>query len=95
MAQQQVQSKDMPPRFSKKGQLNADEVRASGGGVGSRCWIVCVPSDYKKTRYSEEHNLLPVSPPPPLLSLISVFPILPFFSSLHSGSLSADCDYEI
>lgn len=27
MAQQQVQSKDMPPRFSKKGQLNADEVR--------------------------------------------------------------------
>lgn len=26
MAQQQVQSKDMPPRFSKKGQLNADEV---------------------------------------------------------------------
>ncbi|KAF7646749.1 hypothetical protein LDENG_00183190 [Lucifuga dentata] len=26
MAQQQVQSKDMPPRFSKKGQLNADEI---------------------------------------------------------------------
>lgn len=26
MAQQQVQSKDMPPRFSKKGQINADEV---------------------------------------------------------------------
>lgn len=26
MAQQQAQSKDMPPRFSKKGQLNADEV---------------------------------------------------------------------
>ncbi|XP_065812704.1 eukaryotic translation initiation factor 4 gamma 2b [Labrus bergylta] len=25
-AQQQVQSKDMPPRFSKKGQLNADEI---------------------------------------------------------------------
>ncbi|KAF3855241.1 hypothetical protein F7725_023296 [Dissostichus mawsoni] len=25
LAQQQVQSKDMPPRFSKKGQLNADE----------------------------------------------------------------------
>ncbi|KAG7239978.1 hypothetical protein INR49_028110 [Caranx melampygus] len=28
MAQQQVQSKDMPPRFSKKGQLNADEPQA-------------------------------------------------------------------
>lgn len=26
LAQQQVQSKDLPPRFSKKGQLNADEV---------------------------------------------------------------------
>ncbi|KAA8590358.1 hypothetical protein FQN60_014292 [Etheostoma spectabile] len=26
MAQQQVPSKDMPPRFSKKGQLNADEI---------------------------------------------------------------------
>ncbi|CAB1454887.1 unnamed protein product [Pleuronectes platessa] len=26
MAQQQVQSKDMPPRFGKKGQLNADEI---------------------------------------------------------------------
>uniref|UniRef100_A0A672Z338 Eukaryotic translation initiation factor 4 gamma 2 n=1 Tax=Sphaeramia orbicularis TaxID=375764 RepID=A0A672Z338_9TELE len=26
IAQQQVQSKDMPPRFSKKGQLNADEI---------------------------------------------------------------------
>uniref|UniRef100_A0A8D3E754 Eukaryotic translation initiation factor 4 gamma 2 n=1 Tax=Scophthalmus maximus TaxID=52904 RepID=A0A8D3E754_SCOMX len=26
MAQQQVQSKDLPPRFSKKGQLNADEI---------------------------------------------------------------------
>ncbi|XP_036068069.1 eukaryotic translation initiation factor 4 gamma 2 isoform X1 [Oryzias melastigma] len=26
MTQQQVQSKDMPPRFSKKGQLNADEI---------------------------------------------------------------------
>ncbi|KAK5927512.1 hypothetical protein CgunFtcFv8_012661 [Champsocephalus gunnari] len=26
LAQQQVQSKDMPPRFSKKGQLNADEI---------------------------------------------------------------------
>lgn len=25
--QQQVQSKDMAPRFSKKGQINADEVR--------------------------------------------------------------------
>eukprot|EP00066_Takifugu_rubripes_P016761 XP_011606027.1 PREDICTED: eukaryotic translation initiation factor 4 gamma 2-like [Takifugu rubripes] len=26
MAQQQVQTKDMPPRFSKKGQINADEI---------------------------------------------------------------------
>uniref|UniRef100_A0A3P9N5C8 Eukaryotic translation initiation factor 4 gamma 2 n=1 Tax=Poecilia reticulata TaxID=8081 RepID=A0A3P9N5C8_POERE len=26
MSQQQAQSKDMPPRFSKKGQLNADEI---------------------------------------------------------------------
>ncbi|XP_010795646.1 eukaryotic translation initiation factor 4 gamma 2-like, partial [Notothenia coriiceps] len=26
LAQQQVQSKDMPPRFSKKGQLNVDEI---------------------------------------------------------------------
>ncbi|KAM6973589.1 eukaryotic translation initiation factor 4 gamma 2b [Aplochiton taeniatus] len=26
LAQQQVQAKDMPPRFSKKGQLNADEI---------------------------------------------------------------------
>lgn len=35
MAQQQVQSKDMPPRFGKKGQLNADEV------TGASCsWIV-------------------------------------------------------
>lgn len=34
MAQQQVQSKDMPPRFSKKGQLNADEV------TGTNClWV--------------------------------------------------------
>ncbi|XP_076122186.1 eukaryotic translation initiation factor 4 gamma 2-like isoform X2 [Alosa pseudoharengus] len=29
-SQQQAQSKDMPPRFIKKGQLNADEVRAGG-----------------------------------------------------------------
>lgn len=55
MAQQQVQAKDMPPRFSKKGQLNADEV------TGTICvWLhhslgeVCMPGDYKKTRYSEE-----------------------------------------
>lgn len=33
-ALQQVQSKDMPPRFSTKGQLNADEVTRT-----SFCWL--------------------------------------------------------
>lgn len=57
-SQQQAQSKDMPPRFIKKGQLNADEVRA--GGIRYTAASGSVPSDYKKTRYSEESPLLAV-----------------------------------
>lgn len=39
LTQQQVQSKDMPPRFSKKGQLNADEVACPGPSVSSCCCV--------------------------------------------------------
>lgn len=56
---------------------------------------VFMPSDYKKTRYSEEHNLLPVCPPPS--SLCSVFPTLPpllLFFKLVAGPLTAIMRYE-
>lgn len=44
MAQQQVQTKDMPPRFSKKGQINADEVtwRLVPGSRGAQVIIGCI-----------------------------------------------------
>lgn len=55
-----------------------------------------MPSDYKKTRYSEEHNLRPVSPLPFHPSLISVFPIPPppLFFKLVACPLTAIMRYE-
>lgn len=53
LAQQQVQSKDMPPRFSKKGQINADEVTEAEALHGAPTQIItgCIvhfmPDDYK------------------------------------------------
>eukprot|EP00066_Takifugu_rubripes_P030796 XP_011620062.1 PREDICTED: eukaryotic translation initiation factor 4 gamma 2-like [Takifugu rubripes] len=65
MAQQQVQTKDMPPRFSKKGQINADEVTwrpVSGPRLLLDASCVSCPMIRKKTRYSEDHSKLPVLP---------------------------------
>lgn len=102
MAQQQVQSKDMPPRFSKKGQLNADEVTelvyVKYPALTCRCCIF-VPSDYKKTRYSEEYSLVPVRLLPFTLSLplsVSSGPLHSVSSSLKlvPGPLTAIMRYE-
>lgn len=57
-----------------------------------------MPSDYKKTRYSEEHNLLPVFLLPFTLSLFQSLLLLstlsPLCSKLVAGPLTAIMRYE-
>lgn len=57
-----------------------------------------MPSDYKKTRYSEEHNLRPVSPlPSSVFDLSLSYPsssYSPLFFKLVAGPLTAIMRYE-